>query len=416
MTARGGDRTRRSEILDTAAFMFATSGIRTSLKEIADACGILPGSLYHHFESKEAIVVELVEQFHAELDDVVAAALEEGRRDPSPDEAIIAFGTAIAACAVRHRAALLLSSFEPPAGAGGELRRAVSEMPKAIDAAMAELLRSAQGRGRIRRGLDLDVVADRICQSMLHVGIGVYHRTRGAERVPELKCRIILDGLVDPSPAADQVGCSDAHRVANDVITEWREAASEHDERADAIRTVARSEFAKRGVEATTMRDIAATAGVNTATMYRAVSSKDELIELIMRAYTSSVTEGWDRVLRSRASPLEKLDALLWLDINVLDCFSEEHRIQTLALQQAPPKSANLPRSFPGQLRQIRQLLTDGDGTGQFRFFDFPPDMRARATFSLVWTPENLVRDLGTKQALELARDTVLRGVAVLPS
>jgi AcrR family transcriptional regulator len=42
---------RRTEILDTAAELFATSGVRTSLKDIADACGIQTGSLYHHFES-----------------------------------------------------------------------------------------------------------------------------------------------------------------------------------------------------------------------------------------------------------------------------------------------------------------------------------------------------------------------------
>ena len=35
-------------------------GFRASLKEIADARGILPGSLYHHFDSKEAIIIELV--------------------------------------------------------------------------------------------------------------------------------------------------------------------------------------------------------------------------------------------------------------------------------------------------------------------------------------------------------------------
>jgi Bacterial regulatory proteins, tetR family len=43
------DGERKTEILETAATLFASSGLRTSLKEIADACGILPGSLYHHF-------------------------------------------------------------------------------------------------------------------------------------------------------------------------------------------------------------------------------------------------------------------------------------------------------------------------------------------------------------------------------
>ena len=35
------DGTRRTEILQTAALLIATSGLRTSLQEIADAAGIL---------------------------------------------------------------------------------------------------------------------------------------------------------------------------------------------------------------------------------------------------------------------------------------------------------------------------------------------------------------------------------------
>jgi len=62
------DGTRRTEILQTAASLIASSGLRTSLQEIADAAGILPGSLYHHFESKEAILVELVRRYYADLD------------------------------------------------------------------------------------------------------------------------------------------------------------------------------------------------------------------------------------------------------------------------------------------------------------------------------------------------------------
>jgi AcrR family transcriptional regulator len=101
---------RRTEILDTAAELFASSGFRTSLKEIADACGILPGSLYHHFESKEAIIVELVERYQAELDVIAAQALDELRRDTStPDfDRIAAFAVAIATC--RHVADVLRTS------------------------------------------------------------------------------------------------------------------------------------------------------------------------------------------------------------------------------------------------------------------------------------------------------------------
>ena len=65
---------RRTEILQTAASLIATSGLRTSLQEIADAAGILPGSLYHHFESKEAILVELLRRYHADLDRIAEHA------------------------------------------------------------------------------------------------------------------------------------------------------------------------------------------------------------------------------------------------------------------------------------------------------------------------------------------------------
>ena len=100
---------RKDEILDTAATMFASAGFRTSLKEIADACGILPGSLYHHFESKEAIVVELVERYQVDLD-----AIATQPRAGSFDERLRALAEAIADCAVRHRAALLMTMYEPP--------------------------------------------------------------------------------------------------------------------------------------------------------------------------------------------------------------------------------------------------------------------------------------------------------------
>ena len=39
-------------------------------QDLLDAAGILPGSLYHHFDSKEAILVELMHRYHADLDQI----------------------------------------------------------------------------------------------------------------------------------------------------------------------------------------------------------------------------------------------------------------------------------------------------------------------------------------------------------
>ena len=94
---RGGaydDGTRRTEILQTAAMLIASSGLRTSLQEIADAAGILPGSLYHHFESKEAILVELVRRYYADLDRIGEIAHEKLDKSDarSAEEKIVELG------------------------------------------------------------------------------------------------------------------------------------------------------------------------------------------------------------------------------------------------------------------------------------------------------------------------------------
>jgi TetR/AcrR family transcriptional regulator, cholesterol catabolism regulator len=55
---------RRDELLELAATMFAERGLRaTTVRDIADAAGILSGSLYHHFASKEEMVDEVLRSF-----------------------------------------------------------------------------------------------------------------------------------------------------------------------------------------------------------------------------------------------------------------------------------------------------------------------------------------------------------------
>ena len=60
--------TRRDELLQIAAGLFADKGFKnTTVRDIADASGILSGSLYHHFDSKESMVDEILSTFQAEL-------------------------------------------------------------------------------------------------------------------------------------------------------------------------------------------------------------------------------------------------------------------------------------------------------------------------------------------------------------
>lgn len=60
-TAAPPKPSRREELVGFAAEVFAEKGVaQTTVRDIADMAGILSGSLYHHFESKEQIVAEVL--------------------------------------------------------------------------------------------------------------------------------------------------------------------------------------------------------------------------------------------------------------------------------------------------------------------------------------------------------------------
>ncbi|MFC7644274.1 TetR/AcrR family transcriptional regulator [Streptosporangium lutulentum] len=77
-TSSGPASERRDHLVRLAAELFARKGFQaTTVREIAEEAGILSGSLYHHFDSKETIVDEVLTTF---LDDLVGryrAALDQ---------------------------------------------------------------------------------------------------------------------------------------------------------------------------------------------------------------------------------------------------------------------------------------------------------------------------------------------------
>lgn len=67
---------RVSIVLDAAASLFAEKGyVATSMRDIAQQCGMLPGSLYYHFAAKEDLLVAVYERGVAELLVNVRAAI-----------------------------------------------------------------------------------------------------------------------------------------------------------------------------------------------------------------------------------------------------------------------------------------------------------------------------------------------------
>jgi AcrR family transcriptional regulator len=427
---------RRAEILDTAAAVFASSGyVATSLKDIADACGIQAGSLYHHFNSKEAIVIELVARFQAEMASIGDAALKAAAEDgaaasnaaannaAAPGERVVALCASIAECAFTHRAALQLTFYAPPAGASADLVRLVSTRPTSVLAAMTAILRRAQSQGSIKPDVDVALLADELCEAMRHAGLGVLYRDANAREVAAVLCHLVLDGGPAEPPDDGQLDRSPARRAANAAIRAWgdRDSASSNDradpdDRTAALLSVARAEFARRGYEATTIRDIAAAAGIGPGNVYRFIESKDAMLESIMGAFHARLSDGYRAVIASDSTTVAKLDALTWLNINVLESFPEEFAIQRAWMRAIPPAASNLSALQLERAEQIREIVAEGVRRGELRNgrtgVGRPSiDVLAMCYRDLVW-PSALVKSAGPKRTLAHCRATLMRGAA----
>jgi TetR/AcrR family transcriptional regulator, cholesterol catabolism regulator len=78
--------TRREEIVAETVRLFSEQGYpATTMRDIADAVGLLPGSLYAHVESKESLLLEIIEGGI----DLFLAACEPVERSVEPADARI---------------------------------------------------------------------------------------------------------------------------------------------------------------------------------------------------------------------------------------------------------------------------------------------------------------------------------------
>ena len=72
---------QREQILDLAAAAFAaTSYPSTSMADLASACGTSKARLYHYYESKEAILFDLLDRYTRQLMRIIAQVEVEGER------------------------------------------------------------------------------------------------------------------------------------------------------------------------------------------------------------------------------------------------------------------------------------------------------------------------------------------------
>jgi len=86
----GAEPVRQNELLQIAADLFADRGYNaTTVRDIADEAGILSGSLYHHFDSKESMIDTILSSFIEQTLSQYEAVVAEGKGPTETFEGLV---------------------------------------------------------------------------------------------------------------------------------------------------------------------------------------------------------------------------------------------------------------------------------------------------------------------------------------
>ena len=177
---RADARRNRERVLAAAEAVFAESGLKASVEEVARRAGVGVGTVCRNFPTKQALVEAVVGEMYETLLREAADALA----DPDPAHAFERFVMALPAFQARHRALADQMANENRTGSAPGLR---DELLRAV----SELVARAQDAGAVRADIGPGDV------SMLFSGVA--HATAVAGGLqPVLRerfVRIVLDGL-----------------------------------------------------------------------------------------------------------------------------------------------------------------------------------------------------------------------------
>ncbi len=345
-TGRGA---RADEIRLIAGRLFEERGYSAAtMTDIADAVGIFPGSLYHHFESKEAIDVDIQQELDRSLN-VLAAALSKATADSSPEERLRYLVREVMKVSVANAAAVRLMAYEAPTIATERLRSAlklqVPVLERAWRTATDTLLATVPASGT-------DAGLLRFAFRTMSMQAGVqYPAGSDPDVLAQQLCDVLLHGVLTNCPADEVLDNSDAAAAAADAVSSWQPRGQLRPADLDvrqAIITAARTEFARRGFEATTIRDVAVAAGVTMATLYRRVESKEAILREVIATFAGNLDKAVRAALTTGSSAAASLDALAKVFVVARRQFHEESEIVKFRLEQSRFGQQSDARLLPG--------------------------------------------------------------------
>ncbi len=397
-----------------AARLFQESGYATTtIHDIADAVGVLPGSLYHHFASKEDIAIGLLSSFGRSLNEVgLVAARRVRTHDGTPEELVEELAADVVALSFRNAAAIRLRAYEaPPSVASERLTTAMQLRSPALERAWRDAI-TALAPKATHPAVDRGLLGFTLGRLAFYASTYYPLETDPRDLASHL-CDVVLHGVAVTAPTDEALEASAAYVAAVEVVADWRrQDASDPSGVKESVVAAARTEFARRGYAATTIRDVAHSAGVGMATLYRRFDSKEALLREILDVYAGRLDHAFDTVVGAGSSESETLSALGRVFVHSSREYREESAIVNLGwtgreIPTSPFHDYYL--ATQKRLKSLEALTSRGIETGAWRPIADPRELGFHFR-SVMWTPFHEHARSSEARAYAFVRQSLIRG------
>lgn len=135
------------------------------------------------------------------------------------------------------------------------------------------------------------------------------------------------------------------------------------------ILKVAEALFAEKGFDGTSIRDISKEANINVAMVSYYFGSKEKLLEALILHKTSGLKEMLINLIEENLEPVEKVNKLIELYINRLNCNKGIYRVLhfELASKKKVIDLASFSEIKKSNLKSLELIIQEGQEKGVFR-------------------------------------------------
>jgi len=352
-------------LLDTAAALFWEKGFAaTTTREIAAALHIQQASLYYHVASKEdllfRIFVSSLRQFLADVPLAVEQTVHSRDRIPTlirmhvltllkHQRRNMTMLTELRSLSPRHREEMI------------GLRKQYADFVRAT-------LAAAQSRDEIRSDIPAAYLSLALF-NMLNWAARWFREDRdpSPERVAEFLCTLYLEGaaakpLTAPLPAPG-LGASPKTQAGRS-----RRLKPGENSTVERLLEAAVALFSRQGYAATSTREVASLLGMQKASLYYHIQSKEDLLYFICKSALEKIRADVEAATQDIPDPLERTRALIVAHVESMLRHKDEHAT-TLTEMYALSKDrlAQIVALREGYVDLVRSVLQDAQQAGALR-------------------------------------------------